>query len=501
MSKTPATEESLFTLDLAAPTVSPEVAKHFLFCGTKIIRARRPQDELSGDAAALALVVRTGFSTTKGSLVRSMLFPKPSGFKFYRDSFRYIGVMAMVALLGFVVSLVNFIRLGLAWHLIIVRALDVITIAVPPALPATLSIGTSFALSRLKRKQIFCISPQRVNVGGKIDIMCFDKTGTLTEEGLDVLGVRVADQGRFTEMFESAASLYRAAHTARKSNFAAILHTMATCHSLRSVDDELVGDPLDLKMVEFSGWGFEEGKQSPTDQDDDEQGGLSPSVARPPQQYADMIAQDLPAGSHTSPIELGILRGFEFVSQLRRASVIVRQFGNQTGDIFVKGAPECMRDICRPESFPQDYDEQLSYYTHKGYRVIGCATRHIPKLNWVKIQKMKRDEVESGLDFVGFIIFENKLKATTTGVLQELHESHIGTIMCTGDNILTAISVGRECGLIDPTAHCYVPRFTEGGPGDAKARLSWESIDNGAFLLNDKTLLVSDLEVLLSPLN
>lgn len=110
-------------MDLAAPTISPEIAKHFLFCGTKIVRARRPQNEHSGDAAALALVVRTGFSTTKGSLVRSMLFPKPSGFKFYRDSFRYIGVMALVALLGFLVSLANFVRLGLAWHLIIVRAL------------------------------------------------------------------------------------------------------------------------------------------------------------------------------------------------------------------------------------------------------------------------------------------------------------------------------------------------------------------------------------------
>ena len=31
----------------------------------------------------------------------------------------------------------------------------------------------------------------RVNVGGKLDIVCFDKTGTLTEDGLDVLGVRV----------------------------------------------------------------------------------------------------------------------------------------------------------------------------------------------------------------------------------------------------------------------------------------------------------------------
>lgn len=123
VSKIPATDETLHAMNLSAPTVSPETAKHFLFCGTKIIRARRPQDDRGDDAVALALVVRTGFSTTKGSLVRSMLFPKPSGFKFYRDSFRYVGVMALVALLGFVVSLVNFLRLGLAWHLIIVRAL------------------------------------------------------------------------------------------------------------------------------------------------------------------------------------------------------------------------------------------------------------------------------------------------------------------------------------------------------------------------------------------
>ena len=159
--------------------------KHFLFCGTKIIRARRPQDDSDDEAVALAIVVRTGFNTTKGALVRSMLFPKPSGFKFYRDSFRYISVMAGIALCGFVASFINFVRLKvgnsnpfcissclksilfqLAWHLIIVRALDLITIIVPPALPATLSIGTNFALSRLRKKQIFCISPQRYVLSG-----------------------------------------------------------------------------------------------------------------------------------------------------------------------------------------------------------------------------------------------------------------------------------------------------------------------------------------------
>lgn len=84
------------------------------------------------------------------------------------------------------------------------------------------------------------------------------------------------------------------------------------------------------------------------------------------------------------------------------------------------------------------------------------------KLSWVKSQKIKREEVEKDLDFVGFIIFENKLKPTTASVLKELTESNIGSIMVTGDNILTAISVARNCGLVDKDAHCFVPHFAEG---------------------------------------
>jgi cation-transporting ATPase 13A3/4/5 len=45
--------------------------------------------------------------------------------------------------------------------LIILRALDLITVVVPPALPTTMSIGTSFAIQRLKKSGIFCISPPR----------------------------------------------------------------------------------------------------------------------------------------------------------------------------------------------------------------------------------------------------------------------------------------------------------------------------------------------------
>ncbi|KAI1355041.1 hypothetical protein F5Y01DRAFT_272143 [Xylaria sp. FL0043] len=496
VSKIPATNETLQIMNLGASTISPEAARHFLFCGTKIVRARRPHDNRDDEAVALAMVVRTGFNTTKGSLVRSMLFPKPSGFKFYRDSFRYISVMACIALLGFVVSFVNFVRLGLAWHLIIVRALDLITIVVPPALPATLTIGTNFALSRLKKKQIFCISPQRVNVGGKLDVMCFDKTGTLTEDGLDVLGVRLVSRStnRFEDVVSKAAAMVPysslASDPGDKYHISrAALFAMATCHSLRSVDGELVGDPLDLKMFEFTGWLFEEGTQGGGDQEDDEHGGLSPSIARPPPAPLYDTDEYANINGRNAPLELGILRSFEFVSQLRRASVIVRGFGQQSGDVYVKGAPECMRDICRPESFPTDYDELLSYYTHKGYRVIACATKHMKKLSWVKSQKMTREQVEADLEFVGFIIFENKLKPTTAAVLKELNQSNIGSIMVTGDNILTAISVARNCGLVERNAHCFVPHFAEGDSRDPNARLHWESIDDAAYQLDNRSLL------------
>ena len=57
----------------------------------------------------------------------------------------------------------------------LVRTLDIVTIVVPPALPAAMTVGTYYAQSRLKKKAIFCISPPRINVSGKIKLVCFDK--------------------------------------------------------------------------------------------------------------------------------------------------------------------------------------------------------------------------------------------------------------------------------------------------------------------------------------
>jgi magnesium-transporting ATPase (P-type) len=59
---------------------------------------------------------------------------------------------------------------------------------------------------------------------------------------------------RFSPLIRDASNL-----ASGQEGNAAILYTMTTCHSLKLVSDEIIGDPLDAKMFEFTGWTFEEG--------------------------------------------------------------------------------------------------------------------------------------------------------------------------------------------------------------------------------------------------
>jgi cation-transporting ATPase 13A3/4/5 len=76
----------------------------------------------------------------------------------------------------------------------IFRFLDLITISIPPALPTCLSFGISFSLKRLRKKQVFCISPEKINICGIVRTICYDKTGTLTEEKLSFKLVAAYDE-------------------------------------------------------------------------------------------------------------------------------------------------------------------------------------------------------------------------------------------------------------------------------------------------------------------
>jgi len=65
----------------------------------------------------------TGFLTSKGELVRSILYPKPVDFKFNRDTYLFVGVLFLIAGIGLIYTVVLKVggELCLAMYLVSVK--------------------------------------------------------------------------------------------------------------------------------------------------------------------------------------------------------------------------------------------------------------------------------------------------------------------------------------------------------------------------------------------
>uniref|UniRef100_A0A3Q3KJN8 Polyamine-transporting ATPase 13A3 n=1 Tax=Mastacembelus armatus TaxID=205130 RepID=A0A3Q3KJN8_9TELE len=421
-----------------------EHKRHTLFCGTNVIQTRFYTDEL-----VKAVVVRTGFSTAKGQLVHSILYPKPTDFKLYHDAYLFLLCLVVVAGIGFVYTIVLCIINKVPAGTIIIESLDIITITVPPALPAALTAGIVYAQQRLKKIGIFCISPQRINICGQINLVCFDKASS---------------SGPF---FHSQNLV--------KSHFVAC---MATCHSLTKIEGQLSGDPLDLKMFEATGWTLEEA----TEEETSLHNRIMPTVVRPPKQLLPpepvvSPEQDMELSELSSAYEIGIVRQFPFSSALQRMSVVARLLGEKRMEAYVKGAPEVVATLCKKETVPENFAAVLEGYTKQGFRVVALAHRRLEsKLTWHKVQNISRDHIETNMEFLGLIVMQNKLKAETLGVLQDLHRANIRTVMVTGDNMLTAISVARDCGMIPPQDTVIIADAFPPHDGQA-AKITWRYAD------------------------
>jgi cation-transporting ATPase 13A3/4/5 len=130
------------------------------------------------------------------------------------------------------------------------------------------------------------------------------------------------------------------------------------------IDEQLMGDPLDLKMFGATG--------------------LSVLGSR-------IIGKDL---------TMNIVKRFDFLSELQRMSVIAQVDGKLA--LYVKGSPEMVSKLC--VKVPDSFDYVLKMYALQGLRIIACAYREVDNI------ESSRAELENDLIFQGFLIFENQLK-------------------------------------------------------------------------------------------
>ena len=441
-------------------TNDPEYEKYILFAGTKIVQKRR-----IGTTEPTGIVFRTGFNTFKGNLIGGILYPKKDKDHFTRDSVKYIIIMGIMTIIGFAVSLKFLIVEGeLTAREIIERFLDLFTTAVPPSLPACLSIGITYSLHRLNDKGIFCIQRDRVNKAGSVNILVFDKTGTLTEDHLDINGyvsVRMNKDKQFefnpyTNSCLNESNIviehFKNKNTQNYKNVNKDLlqyyvECLACCHCLTYVKEKLLGDPIDVRMFESTEWVMKENSNTGSENN------CNPLVLNyiRPKCEEDIVVPFLDNNNVEERLktryEIAIVKRFDFSSKLQRMTIIGKNLNENFFKAYCKGSPEKIKGLCNPSTIPASFDETLNTYTTKGYRVLGMAAKSI-KMNFQQSQTITREFVEKNMVFLGLLIVQNKLKEKTKESLAKYDEADLRMLMATGDNILTAICVSKDCNLI-----------------------------------------------------
>jgi len=217
---------------------------------------------------------------------------------------------------------------------------------------------------------------------------------------------------------------------------------MATCHELNMVEGEVLGDPLDDRMFAWTGWDLEVEGEEVTQAD-----------------RLQMPYMRGPAAADRSVLQAAPLKLFPFSSELQRMTVVTRiveeqveEFSTPSTYVFCKGSPERVGAMCLAGSLPADYRAVLASHTSRGYRIIALAGRLLAPATakHSRLRKLTREQAEEGLSFLGLVVLENRLKPVSKEVLGELRGARIRTVMVTGDNILTAVSVARDCALLPP---------------------------------------------------
>ncbi|KDO45480.1 hypothetical protein CISIN_1g0010101mg, partial [Citrus sinensis] len=374
---------------------------HVLFGGTKILQ-HTPDKTFplkTPDGGCLAVVLRTGFETSQGKLMRTILFSTERVTANSWESGLFILFLVVFAVIaaGYVLKKGMEDPTRSKYKLFLSCSL-IITSVIPPELPMELSIAVNTSLIALARRGIFCTEPFRIPFAGKVDMCCFDKTGTLTSDDMEFRGVVGLSNAELEDDMTKVPVRTQ--------------EILASCHALVFVDNKLVGDPLEKAALKGIDWSYKSDEKA------------------------------MPKRGGGNAVQ--IVQRHHFASHLKRMSVVVRV--QEEFFAFVKGAPETIQD--RLTDLPSSYIETYKKYTHQGSRVLALAFKSLPDMTVSDARSLHRDEVENGLTFAGFAVFNCPIREDSAKILSELKNSSQDLAMITGDQALTACYVASQVHIV-----------------------------------------------------
>lgn len=280
-----------------------------------------------------------------------------------------------------------------------ITSIVLIVAAVPEGLPTIVAVSLSINIIKLSKQNALVKKMIASETIGCISVICSDKTGTLTENKMTV---------RYfydNEVHENPAEL--------TNDW--LVHNICLNTSADLGDNgEFIGNPTECAMLNF----------------------FEASLSNDSEMHRYKTERD----DHET------LFLFPFSSELKHMTTISKVDGKIVS--YVKGSPECLLPMCDLS------DDRLSQINtaivaaeQKAMRVIAFAHKELDGLADYS-EEAQHKQMESGMVFDGFVAISDPLRAEVSDAVKSCQSAGVGVKILTGDNIITAVAIAEELGLM-----------------------------------------------------
>lgn len=274
-------------------------------------------------------------------------------------------------------------------------SVTIIVVAVPEGLPMMITLVLSSNMRRMLKSNVLVRKLTGIETAGSLNILFTDKTGTLTKGRLEVVTFLSGFRKRY----------YSEEEIMRDEKFYKIAKQSMVCNNASSFNYDgskiLGGNITDRAILEFA---------------------------------------KIPLTENYEKLET-----VAFDSKNKYSLTMIEDVGKK---VLVKGAPEVILPKCssyydvlgqkRYQFDSKAVEKEIDQMTNRGIRAIALATM-MPSSN----------KLLTNLTFVGVLFIKDDIRSEAISGVKQVKNAHIQTVMITGDNKKTAISIAKEVGLLE----------------------------------------------------
>ena len=292
----------------------------------------------------------------------------------------------------------------------IMVAVTLVVVAVPEGLPMSVTLSLALSMRRMLRTNNLVRKMHACETMGATTVICTDKTGTLTQNQM-----RIHEMNLFatTETEDLPADPREILYEGLAANSTAFLQHTEEAGAGGQATAKVIGNPTEGALL----------------------------------LWLDAQGRDYAALREAAPV----CEQLTFSTERKYMATVVRSaaLGGRRV-LYVKGAPEIVRGLCRHIAggrTAESIDEQLALYQGKAMRTLGFACQVLADGDATFDDHRVLAE---GLTFLGIAAIADPVRSDVPAAVGACLDAGIQIKIVTGDTPGTAREIGRQIGLWQP---------------------------------------------------